>query len=260
MAGGFGSPDKRSARSAELGYVATKIVEASVNPPRTAFVASSLPRVGLALATGIAALAQASPAHALGGGLTISQPDPPVMNSPTNIKVSAAQTLTRDGKLASITNGPFDLDFALIGSLQADGWSDVGGIPFFEFSGSSLYTALSGSPNILTGGYIQANTAPSILRVYRNGLIDFEIVSAVNNPPSNCYTGKLITDAAGDAGTCQPFLKVLSVETQTGITGQVPTSAPGTLPTVGSLLKNFQGTSNAIGSLSGSGAEDKATF
>ena len=116
------------------------------------------------MAAGFAALAHASPAHALGAGVEVSQ-----TGSRTIVTVKNALTITKPGTLGGVTNGPFELTFELDNSVVADSYSSIGGLYAFEFLGTSLYPTLTGTSNFITGTYLPARTDLATLFVYSNG-------------------------------------------------------------------------------------------
>lgn len=250
----MGTPRQTNSLPAEPGYGLPDIVEKQVRFPRPASLPRRLPVTVLALASGIAGLSYTTPVHALGGGVTLSQ-----SGGITTVTITGALTTGKSGNLTGATNGPFDLVFT-VAEQSPTAYGDAGGgIYAYEYSGSSIYTSLSGSSNILTGTYAPLNTGLSALRVFSDGKIEFSIASSINSPPSNCYTGKLITGATGS--DCEQYLNVLDLTILTGNSGivPVPPTAP-TFPTTATLLSSFLGTYSAAGSLSSGGSEAKLNF
>jgi hypothetical protein len=129
------------------------------------------------MAAGFAALAHASPAHALGAGVEVSQ-----TGSRTIVTVKNALTITKPGTLSGVTNGPFDLTFELDNTVVADAYGlvpNTGGLYAFEFPGTSLYPVLtSTTSNFISGTYLSARSDLATLFVYSNGRIDFTISSS----------------------------------------------------------------------------------
>jgi len=210
----------------------------------------------MALAAGALGFANAHPAHAL--GLSISQP---ILNGPTTVTVTGAQITSKSGNLTGLTTNPFDISFTLTDSLTPSAWSAGSGDPFYQYSGNSLYTALSGSSNFLssTDPFIPANTTLSDLFVYRSGIIEFTIAAdaGLDSAP-NCYTGRIIVGATSGS-SCGTYLNVLNLTVNTAIANQVPDTNTGT-PPVGTLLSSFTGNYPVTGSLSSGGAEGSGTF
>lgn len=229
--------------------------------PLTAFLFRGLPGSSLALAAGIAGLAHANPALALGGGVTISQ-----SGGVTTVAVAGAVTTSKPGtgSLSGVTDGPYDLVFTLANAPVATSWASTPSGPEFRFFNAadpvynnSLYTDLTGTPNILTGTYLPQGDSSSLV-VTSTGEIKLSIISTVDEPPDGCYTGKLITSATG--ANCNQYLNILELTVQTSKTGIVPPTNPGTLPSIGSLLSNYTGIYNGTGSLSSGGAEQRLLF
>lgn len=210
----------------------------------------------LAVAAAIAGAVQASPAHALGGGVTLSQ-----SVGVTTVQVNQAFTISKAGNLSSVTYGPFDLTFTLTSnSVPVPSWGTVGGISAYEYSGpNNIYTTLT-STNILSGTFEPASTNnPSTLTVYSDGRINFVISSSTNTPPNDCFTEKLITGATGP--NCQPYLKTLDLTVYTGKPG-VPTTDPGSVnyPTISNLLVDYIGTGYYSTGIISSGQEASLKF
>ena len=154
--------------------------------PLTASLFRGLPGSSLALAAGIAGLAHANPALALGGGVTISQ-----SGGVTTVAVAGAVTTSKPGtgSLSGVTDGPYDLVFTLADTPVATSWASPSSVPEFRFFNAgvpdynnSLYTNLTGTPNILTGNYLLQGDSSSLV-VTSTGEIRFSIISTVNDPP-----------------------------------------------------------------------------
>ena len=214
---------------------------------------------GFAVAAGIATLAPTGPAHAL--GVTLSQ-----AGGVTTVNLTGAWTTFKSGNLTAVTSGPFDLTFTIADRtsplwVESPSGSGIYVYQYLGTPGAPLYTSLDNPPsnNLLSGSYLPAATAASRLTVNSNGKIDFLIASTINAPPTNCYTNKLIVGATGV--DCAPYLNNLTLSIDTGNTTLVPTSTPGTTPSVATLLANVTtGTYNATGSLSSGGSEGLVRF
>jgi hypothetical protein len=148
------------------------------------------------------------------------------------------------------TPSPFDYTLKLnpgttSPNLVTPTWNAGAGDPFYQFSGPGMYNSLVslGTPKIFNG---TLDTTPppdatnnSRLYVYKSGKIEFQVSSTLNSSP-DCYTNVTVTGAVNTSG-CAPYLNSLVLTLQTGKTGFVPDSVPGSLPSIASLLANFTG-------------------
>lgn len=167
------------------------------------------------------------PAKALGGGVVVSQ-------SGGNTNVSVGGYIVSPGTGYGYTAGQdvnfsFSLANSNIGGTSS--WQPNGGSNPFYFFSSADYTALSG--NTFSGSFDAAGTTAGNLSIYKSGLVRFNI-TALNSP---LYTGLQVASA-----TAPKALSRYSLEFNVGSNfASVPDSAPGSIPTIASLLSGAVG-------------------
>jgi hypothetical protein len=195
-------------------------------------------RVPISLALiGVASFATGfnQPAKALGGGVVVSQATP----GSGNTVVTSSGNIVDPGTGYNYTAGQaVNFSFTTADSFTLGSSWNGGADPFYAFDGVD-YTALSG--NTFSGTFSAVNTDIGTLEIYRSGLVKFDIASSV----SPTFTG-LTVNGASIPTALNRYLVQFNVGSNFA---SVPTSAPGSIPTIASLL------SSAVGSYGSSSGE-----
>lgn len=170
------------------------------------------------------------PAKALGGGVVVSQTGTsPNINTNVTVSGNIVSPGTGYGYTAGqAVNFSFSLANSNVGGSST--WNANGGSNPFYFFSSADYTSLSG--NTFSGTFDAAGTTAGNLFIFKSGLVRFNITSTIPT-----YTGLQVTSA--DA---PKELSRYSLEFNVGSNfASVPDSAPGSIPTIASLLSGAVG-------------------
>ena len=175
------------------------------------------------------------PAKALGGGVVVSQATP----GSGDTVITSSGSIVNPGTGYNYTIGQaVNFSFTAANSFTIGSSWNGGADPFYSFNGVD-YTALSG--NTFSGTFSAGDTDIGTLKIYRSGLVKFDIASSVD--PT--FTGLTVNGASSPTALNRYLLQF----NKGSIFASVPTTAPGSIPTIAFLL------SGAVGSYGVSSGE-----